>query len=99
MMSSDERQALVISVVAVLVGAALAVAGSQESIRVFGNIPLFALGFLIAFGVQWICFVPARLLKTEHTYDLVGSLTYSSILLITFALAQKWMYGRWCSRC
>jgi steroid 5-alpha reductase family enzyme len=30
----------------------------------------------IAFGMQWLAFVPAYLKQTEHFYDLVGSLTY-----------------------
>ncbi|TNE86980.1 MAG: DUF1295 domain-containing protein [Deltaproteobacteria bacterium] len=38
----------------------------------------------VAFGVQWLAFVPAYTLRTERFYDLVGSLTY--VLLVTTAV-------------
>lgn len=31
---------------------------------------------LVAFGLQWLAFVPAYLLRSEHFYDLVGSASY-----------------------
>jgi len=38
----------------------------------------------IAFGVQWVAFVPAYARQTERFYDLTGSLTYISVTV--FAL-------------
>ena len=33
-------------------------------------------GVLIAFVIQWICFIPAYFFQTEKFYDLAGSCTY-----------------------
>ena len=46
---------------------------------------------LAAFGIQWLAFVPARLLKTERFYDLTGSITYIAVTLaaITAAIAPS----------
>lgn len=33
------------------------------------------------FAIQWLAFVPARLLETERFYDLTGSLTYIAVTL------------------
>lgn len=45
---------------------------------------IFALCVAVAFVVQWIVFVPSYLKRTEHYYDLTGSITYISVTL--FAL-------------
>ena len=80
------NQALLYSFVSLLIGAALAVVGSQNSIVVY-ELPLFAIAGAWAFGLQFIVFIPSYLGQTEHYYDLTGSLTYVSIcLLCLFAL-------------
>jgi len=38
---------------------------------------------LLAFSIQWVCFIPAFLLQTEKFYDLTGSVTYLSLMLFT----------------
>jgi len=38
---------------------------------------------LIAFFIQWVCFIPAFLLQTEKFYDLTGSITYLSLIIFT----------------
>ena len=38
---------------------------------------------LLAFAIQWVCFIPAFLLQTEKFYDLTGSITYLSLILFT----------------
>ncbi|MDA9573025.1 DUF1295 domain-containing protein [Flavobacteriaceae bacterium] len=38
---------------------------------------------VLAFIIQWVCFIPAYLLQTEKFYDLTGSLTYLSLVLFT----------------
>jgi steroid 5-alpha reductase family enzyme len=62
------------------VGAGIAWAGSQGSVRMSG-LPLFALAGAFAYLVQWIVFVPSYLAQTEHYFDLTGSLTYLSLAL------------------
>ncbi len=74
-------------VVSILVAAGIAYAGGQNSVLLLG-FPLFALCGLIAFVIQWCCFVPAFLLKTEHFFDLIGSLTYITLALLVMFLRQ-----------
>lgn len=69
----------------VLAGAALAAAGSQGSFSVEG-IPIYAVCIALAFGIQWIGFVPAYRLQTEAFFDLTGSITYISVLTVAVAL-------------
>lgn len=46
--------------------------------------PLFALCGALAFCVQWLAFVPARIFRTERYFDLTGGATY--VLLASLAL-------------
>lgn len=49
---------------------------------------LFVLLVIVAFVIQWIAFVPSYLKRTEHYYDLTGSITYISVTLLAFFLAD-----------
>jgi steroid 5-alpha reductase family enzyme len=44
--------------------------------------PLFALCVALAFIIQWIAFIPAYLLRTEKFFDLTGSLTFITVMLV-----------------
>lgn len=72
---------------ALLLGSAIAFAGSQNGAMVQG-LPLFALCCAAAFLIQWIVFVPAWVYQTEHYFDLTGSLTYISLAVIAMVLGQ-----------
>jgi len=52
----------------------------------FGGYPLFWLIVIYTFALQWLAFIPAFLFRTEKLYDLTGSLTYMSIVLLVYAL-------------
>jgi steroid 5-alpha reductase family enzyme len=84
-MNESDRKALIIFVIAVVVGALVAVAGSQGGATV-GGLPLFALGVAAAFLIQWVAFVPAFKAQTEKYYDLAGALTYISITVLLVLL-------------
>lgn len=80
-MKKADRNALIAFPVLVLIGFLVALAGSQGGASVFG-IPLFALLVGLAFLIQWLAFIPAYLLQTEKFFDLTGSITYISVILI-----------------
>ena len=82
-MDKADRASLVALPILILVGAALAWAGSQGGSTWQGT-PLFALCVALAFVIQWLAFIPAFLKQTEKFYDITGSLTY--ILVATLAL-------------
>ncbi|MEQ9617208.1 MAG: DUF1295 domain-containing protein [Phycisphaerales bacterium] len=67
--------------IAVAIGAGVAWAGSDGSVRAWG-VPVFAVCAAVAFAINWIAFVPAAIAKTEHYYDLTGGLTYISVTLV-----------------
>ena len=80
-MKSTDRNALLIFPILVLIGALIAMAGSQGGARL-GSLPVFALSVGLAFLIQWLAFIPAYLQQTEKFFDLTGSLTYISVTLI-----------------
>ena len=73
---------------AVLVASGIAWAGAQGGIHIDGW-SLFALGGLVAFVIQWVVFVPSYRAQTERWYDLTGSLTYLTVAIGTFLLAER----------
>ena len=63
-------------------------AANQESVSISG-IPLFGFAVALTFIIQWIVFIPSFLNKTEHFFDLTGSLTFISVVLITLMLIPE----------
>ena len=80
-------QALVAIGAAVVIGALVAWAGSTGA-KTAAGIGIHWWVAAVAFGVNWIAFVPSFLNRTEHYYDLVGSLTYLSTTLLAALLAS-----------
>jgi len=72
--------------VIVLLGIGVALAGSQGGYKV-GNLPIYALVIGVAFLIQWIVFIHAYLNKTEKYFDLTGSVTYVTVMLIAVILS------------
>lgn len=78
-MKTADRNALITFPVLIIVGALVALAGSQGGTSVAG-VPLFALSVGLAFLIQWLVFIPAYIFQTEKFFDLTGSLTYISVI-------------------
>ncbi len=70
------------------IAAAVTWAGSQGGATA-GALPVFAWCALLAFGLQWLAFVPAYRKQTEKFYDLTGSLTYLSCTGLALALVGR----------
>ena len=66
---------------AVVVGAALAVAGSIGTVAVVGW-PVFAVGVALIYGIQWLAFLPAWWRQTERFFDLTGSLSFLTVVVL-----------------
>ena len=84
----NNNQAIVGSVVAIIVGALISWAGSDGGDFV-GALPVFALCGLLAFAVNWVAFVPAAIKETEHYYDLTGGITYITVTLVAVLLSAS----------
>jgi steroid 5-alpha reductase family enzyme len=74
-------QSILAILVSVCIGSAVALAGSSGGLRL-GGWPVFALCAALAFGLNWLAFVPAYLGRTERFYDLTGTLTYLSVVVL-----------------
>jgi steroid 5-alpha reductase family enzyme len=79
--SAQRNQALVTIVASVLIGAVMALAGSDGGLRL-GGVPVVVWCAALAFVVNWVAYVPSYLLRSERAYDLVGSLTYLSVVAL-----------------
>lgn len=77
---------ILIVIFVAIIGGLVALAGSQGGKTVLAW-PIFAIAALMAFGINWLAFVPAAAAKTEKYYDLTGSLTYISVTLTALFLA------------
>jgi steroid 5-alpha reductase family enzyme len=86
-MTSQNRNSIIGIVAAVLIGAFVAWAGSDGSTEV-GWAPVFALCALLAYVVNWVVFIPSNRAKTEHYFDLTGSVTYLSVTVVALLLSD-----------
>jgi steroid 5-alpha reductase family enzyme len=94
-MTQEDRRGWIGVPIVILIAAGLAWAGSQGSAEAFG-FPIFALCVAIAFVIQWLAFIPAYLNQTEKFYDLTGSITYITIVILGALLspvqdARTWL--------
>jgi len=71
----------------VVIGALVALAGSDGSATV-GWMPVFALGALLAYAINWVVFIPSNRNKTEHYFDLTGSATYLAVTAVALLLSD-----------
>ena len=75
-----KRRSIIGLVVSLTIAMLLAIAGSDGSVSV-GGFPLFAICGVVAFCVHWIAFVPAYIRRTEHFFDLTGSIAYVCVVI------------------
>jgi steroid 5-alpha reductase family enzyme len=91
-MKKPDRDALIALPLLVITGVLFALAGSQGGGTLAG-LPLFGLAVGLAFLVQWLVFIPSFLLQTEKFFDLTGSITFISVVLLA-ALFSTGIDGR-----
>ena len=60
-----------------------------------GKWPAMSSLALGAFGMQWLAFIPARVLQTERFYDLTGSITYIAVTLAAISVATAPSSAQW----
>jgi len=60
-------------------------AGSQGSLSLQG-LPLFAICGAIGFVLHWAIFIPSYAFQTEHYFDLTGSLSYITTVIVAMVL-------------
>lgn len=87
-MNKDEIGSILGTLLVILIGAGLAVAGSQGGHTVAG-IPIYALCIGLAFLIQWIAFIPAWLNRTEKFFDLTGGVAYLTVTALALLLTPN----------
>lgn len=85
-MDAAERQAAVSLPIILAVGALVAFAGSTASLE-WRGVPIFALCAAAAFALNWLVFVFAFLKRSDHLFDITGSVTYVSVTVGALLLA------------
>lgn len=79
-------RSLLIVVIAANLGLAFAwLAGSGSA--VFSGVPAVFLCACLAFGVNWLAFIPAALFQSDRFYDTTGALTYLTAIGVACAAA------------
>jgi steroid 5-alpha reductase family enzyme len=86
-MKSTDRSSFVIFPILILIGWLIALAGSQGSVAL-GGVPVFAIAVGLAFLIQWLVFIPAYIFQTEKFFDLMGSITYISVIGVSFCYSR-----------
>lgn len=93
-MNKENLRYLIGILVILLLGLGLAAGGSQGGFDVKG-FPIYALGIAVAFVIQWIVFIPAYINKTEKFFDLTGSITYLSVMILAVILSPVRDFRSW----
>lgn len=92
-MKKTDRNSLIVFPILVIIGALVALAGSQGGstfpANMFSNTPIFGMTVALAFIIQWLVFIPAFLLQTEKFFDLTGSLTYISLTIFALLFSKN----------
>ncbi len=83
---SPSLRSLTALIVTLTIGVLITLAGSHQGLSA-GALPVFAWCALLALLVQWGVFVPSWLAQTERYFDLTGSLTYITVILVAVILS------------
>lgn len=73
-------KALAAIIIAIIFTLAIAIAGGQNGAITDWGTPVFVTAAMIAFGINWLAFIPANAMQTEKFYDLTGAITYISVM-------------------
>ncbi len=87
-MEKEDRIGLIVFPIVIAIALFVAWTGSQGGAQV-GGIPIFALLVGLSFLVQWLALIPAYLRQTEKFFDLTGSITYVSVMLLALVLSPS----------
>lgn len=86
-------RSILIVVFSLLIAFLLSKANQDYSVKV-GGYSLYLLLGGIAFLVNWLAFIPAYKFQTEHYYDITGSFTYLTVIILAFILGNAVSHPR-----
>lgn len=83
------KQQVVISLwVATLLGLLVGWCGAQSG-QYYQGVPIYFICTGLAFGLNWLVFLPAYYFQTEKYYDLTGTITYITVTLSALYLSKN----------
>ncbi len=84
-----KQQQVIISLIIIpIVAVLIALAGSQYG-QMSNDIPIYAISIGLAFIINWLAFIPAKIFNTEIFFDFVGSLTYILVIVTALSLVDS----------
>ena len=86
-MKKENLRSIITIAIALLVAFLMAKANETFS-QQWNGYSIYLIAGMVAFLINWIAFIPAFKFQTEKYYDLTGSITYLSVLAITFILGD-----------
>lgn len=87
-MAVPKKRSIIIIAVALAI-TTLVVLGASQSGAVYAGYPVVVLCAILAYGINWLAFVPANIFQTEKFYDLTGSVTYISVISVALFLSAR----------
>jgi len=84
----NTKTAAISIIISLVIALSLINAGSQGSIIV-NELPLFAICAPIGFLLHWTFFIPSYALKTDHYFDLIGSISYIATVITAAILSPS----------
>lgn len=87
-MNKNNGALLIALAVSVAIGLLVSIAGGQGGAQI-GAVSVFLVCGLLAFGINWLIFIPSSIAKSEKYYDLTGGITYISVILLAVVLTPQ----------
>ncbi len=83
------RNSTVLSVaIATTASLLVSLAGGTDAIQ-WAGLPITVWAAIIAFGINWLAFVPSYFGTTERYYDLVGTVSYLSVIVFIWLSGER----------
>jgi len=84
----NKQQVIISLIICPIIACLIAWGGSQFG-QTYNNLPIFALIVGLAFGINWLVFIPANIFQTEKFFDLTGSFTYITVTVVALFLTEN----------
>lgn len=81
-------RSLIVVILATSIGlGVMALGGDNTPLR--GDISVLMLCGLLAYGINWLAFIPAAVAQTEKYYDITGTITYVSVTVFACLMTDS----------
>ncbi len=89
-----KRAIIAISIIAAL-ATGLSLAGGSNGQQLASGLSVFALCIIVAFAIQVIVFIPSYIARTEKFFDLTGSATFLTVMIVAYLTTNPYSLRDW----